>query len=243
MKVGEIVGEALDYPGTNLKKVVTLGALILISILIIPIFLVAGYWLRVLKATIAGFDELPDFDEWGEMFIDGLKVFVVGIVYMIIPLILYFGGIYLAGSNPIAGIIVLIIGVILAIILGLIEQIAIAHMAFNDRLGAAFQIGEILNVISEITWIKYIIWIIGVAIIEVGAINVTVAILYLIFMPFILAFGALSLPQLLSGAGLGAGLAAIIIIGIIIALIIYLFVVPYLAIFHSRALGRLYADR
>lgn len=63
MKVGEIVGEALDYPGTDLKKVVTLGALIILSFLIIPMFLVYGYWLRVLKATIAGFDELPDFDE------------------------------------------------------------------------------------------------------------------------------------------------------------------------------------
>ncbi|MDI9623365.1 MAG: DUF4013 domain-containing protein [Methanothermobacter sp.] len=239
MKVGEIVGEALDYPGTNLKKVVTLGALTILSFLIIPLFFVVGYWLRVLKATIAGFDELPDFDEWGEMFVDGLKVLIVGIAYMIIPAILYFGGGYLIRSNPIAGIITIIIGIILAVIFGLVEQIALAHMAFNDELGAAFRIGEILNVISEITWIKYIIWIIGVAIIESGAIGVTLAILYLIFIPIILAFGALSVIQLLSGAGL----AVIIIIGIIIALIIYLFVAPYLAIFHGRALGRLYADR
>jgi len=69
--------------------------------------------------------------------------------------------------------------------------------------------------------------------------NVTLAILGFIFLPIISAFGALSLTQM----NLGAGLAIFVIGFIIAALIIYLFVVPYLAIFHSRALGRLYADR
>ncbi|KUK00869.1 MAG: Uncharacterized protein XD44_1061, partial [Methanobacteriaceae archaeon 41_258] len=103
MKVGEIVGEALDYPGSDLNKVLILGILNLISFLIIPVFLVVGYNLRVLKATIAGFDELPDFDEWGDMLIDGLKVLVVGIVYMLIPIIIIFGGVFLANANPTAG--------------------------------------------------------------------------------------------------------------------------------------------
>ncbi|MBC7118967.1 MAG: DUF4013 domain-containing protein [Methanobacteriaceae archaeon] len=238
MKVGEIVGEALDYPGTNLKKVLILGILNIISFLIIPIFLVLGYNLRVLKATIAGFDELPDFDEWGDMLIDGLKVLVVGIVYMLIPIILVFGGVFLANTNPTAGIIVGVIGVILAIIFGLVEQIAIAHMAFNDRLGAAFQVGEILNVISEISWIKYIIWIIGVAIIQLGALNVTLLAFYIILIPAILAFGA-AIAQIASEI-LTAGF---IIVVIILLLILYLFVIPYLQIFYARALGRLYADR
>ena len=239
MKVGEIVGEALDYPGTNLKKVLILGILNIISFLIIPIFLVLGYNLRVLKATIAGFDELPDFDEWGDMLIDGLKVLVVGIVYMLIPIIIVFGGVFLANTNPTAGIIVGVIGIILAIIFGLVEQIAIAHMAFNDRLRAAFQVGEILNVISEISWIKYIIWIIGVAIIQLGALNVTLLAFYIILIPAILAFGAAAIAQIASEI-LTAGF---IIVVIILGLILYLFVIPYLQIFYARALGRLYADR
>ena len=53
------------------------------SILIVPIFLLYGYIFRIIKATLAGIDELPDFDEIGEMFVDGIKVFVVAIIYAI----------------------------------------------------------------------------------------------------------------------------------------------------------------
>ncbi len=240
MNVGEIIGEALDYPGSNLKKVLGLGALIIISLLIIPIFLVYGYNLRVLKATIAGFDELPDFDEWGDMLIDGLKVFVVSVAYMLIPLIVIFSAVYLTNSNPTAGVIIAVIGIILAIIFGLVEQIAIAHMAFNDSLGAAFQIGEILNIISEIGWLKYIIWVIGVAIVVLGTLNLALFIIYVIIISSILTFGITAIAQILSGI---MATAAFIMILIIILLILYLFVIPYLQLFYYRALGRLYTNK
>jgi len=153
MDIGEIVNDAIRYPSSDWKKVIILGVLIIASALILPVFLVIGYGFRALKASIAGFDELPEFDEWGEMFVDGLKVFVVQIAYMIVPLIIIFAG--FLGSftmvSPDTGVIknpaaftglvggTTIIGIILAIILGLIETIAIAHMAYNDsELGAAF---------------------------------------------------------------------------------------------------------
>ncbi|HOK72223.1 MAG TPA: DUF4013 domain-containing protein [Methanothermobacter sp.] len=239
MNVGEIVGEALDYPGSNLKKVLTLGILIIISFLIIPIFLVYGYILRVIKATVAGFDELPDFDEWGDMLIDGLKVFVVAIVYMIIPVIILIASYFLAMSNPIVALIGIVIGGILAIIFGLLLAIAIAHMAFNDSLGAAFSIGEILNVISEISWLKYIIWIIGVTIINTGAYSVTMGVLNIILLPIAGLFGIAAITQMtpeIASAGF-------ILVLIIMLLVFGLFVVPYLLIFCARALGRLYSDR
>lgn len=212
MNVGEIIGEALDYPGSNLKKVLGLGALIIISLLIIPIFLVYGYNLRVLKATIAGFDELPDFDEWGDMLIDGLKVFVVSVAYMLIPLIVIFSAVYLTNSNPTAGVIIAVIGIILAIIFGLVEQIAIAHMAFNDSLGAAFQIGEILNIISEIGWVDYVIW--YIAVIIIGGIG------------FVASFIIGIIP----------------LIGPIISFVLTAILLePYLNLFYYRAIGLRYA--
>ncbi|BAW32036.1 conserved hypothetical protein [Methanothermobacter sp. MT-2] len=216
-----------------------MGILIIISFLIIPIFLVYGYILRVIKATVAGFDELPDFDEWGDMLIDGLKVFVVAIVYMIIPVIILIASYFLAMSNPIVALIGIVIGGILAIIFGLLLAIAIAHMAFNDSLGAAFSIGEILNVISEISWLKYIIWIIGVTIINTGAYSVTMGVLNIILLPIAGLFGIAAITQMtpeIASAGF-------ILVLIIMLLVFGLFVVPYLLIFCARALGRLYSDR
>lgn len=157
MEIGEIISESVKYPSSDWKKVIILGILTLLSILIIPAFLVMGYILRTIKASIAGLDELPEFDEWGEMFFDGLKVFVVEVVYFIIPLIVILAGV---GASVIStqglatlstdamgliGVTVLI-GLILAAIFGLIATIAIANMAYYDSdLGAAFKFSEILE--------------------------------------------------------------------------------------------------
>ncbi|MFB2622796.1 DUF4013 domain-containing protein [Methanothermobacter marburgensis] len=222
MDIGEIVNDAIRYPSSDWKKVIILGVLMIASVVILPIFLVMGYGFRALKASIAGFDELPEFDEWGEMFVDGLKVFVVQIAYMIVPLIIIFAGTFgsLTMVSPDTGVITnptaftglggtVIIGVILAIILGLIETIAIAHMAYNDsELGAAFRFSEILDVISQIGWLDYIIWYIVVGLIAA-----------------VIAFVA----------GL---LNAIPIIGTIIAVLI---IYPYIQLFWNRALALRYA--
>jgi hypothetical protein len=83
MDIGEIVSDSIKYPTSNWGKVLILGVIMIASFLIVPVFLLIGYLFRIIKATLAGLDELPEFDEVGEMFIDGLKVFVVGIVYSI----------------------------------------------------------------------------------------------------------------------------------------------------------------
>lgn len=232
MDIGEIISDSVKYPISDWKKLLTLGVLFLLSFLLIPVFLAIGYAFRALKATIAGFDELPEFDEWGEMFIDGVKVFVVTIAYMIIPLIIIFAGIFFMGSyGPIltnvplllqAGGSITIVGFILAIIFGLLLIIAIAHMAFNDsQLGAAFRISEILDVIADIGWVDYIIWYIVVII--VGGI-----------IGFIASFVI----------GLISGLMGLIVplVGSAVSYILSsLFVQPYLNLFYFRALGLRYA--
>ncbi len=170
MEIGEIISESVKYPSSNWKKVIILGILTLLSILIIPAFLVMGYILRTIKASIAGLDGLPEFDEWGEMFFDGLKVFVVEVVYFIIPLIVILAGVGASvistqglatlstATMSLIGVTVLI-GLILAAIFGLIATIAIANMAYYDSdLGAAFKFSEILEKISALGWGKYLVW-------------------------------------------------------------------------------------
>lgn len=222
MDIGEIINDAIRYPSSDWKKVIILGLLFLISFLIVPIFLVMGYTFRALKASIAGADELPEFDEWGDMFVDGLKIFVVQFVYFLIPaLIILLGSwasiaaIASSGSmvDPTAafGLMggTMIIGIILAIVLGLIATMGIANMAYYDsELGAAFRFSEILEIISKIGWVDYIIWYVVVMIIAT-----------------IIAFIA--------------GLLNIIpILGTIIAVLV---IYPYMNLFIYRALALLYA--
>jgi hypothetical protein len=174
MDVGEIISDAIRYPSSDWKKIIILGV-----ILIIPIvdFIGLGYILRIIKSTLAGYDDLPEFDDLSDLFIDGLKVLVVSIAYFIIPLIVISVG--LVGStalvsgaitNPLALVglgVTSIIGGILFIIFELFWIIAIANMALYDELGAAFKFSEIVGRISNIGWGKYIIWYIVMIIIGI----------------------------------------------------------------------------
>jgi len=219
--IGEIVSDAVRYPSSDWKKVIILGVFFILSIIIIGIFFVYGYFLRIIKSTLAGYDELPEFDEWGDMFVDGLKVFAVFIVYFIIPMIVIFVGVFTSISainagtitdpSAVFGLIGLtsIIGIILAIIFALFAYIAIANMALYNEIGAAFKFSEILERISMIGWGKYIIWFIVMLI--VGLVG-----------------------------GLIAGLLNIIpFIGTIIALLV---IYPYLLMIYSRSLALIFAS-
>ena len=86
MDYGEIVSNAIKYPSTGWIKVLILGV-----ILIIPIvnFIGWGYLLRIMKATFTGFNELPDFDDIGDLFIDGLKIFVIFLIAAIPFIVVY----------------------------------------------------------------------------------------------------------------------------------------------------------
>ena len=67
--------------GTSLgiKNLAELGILYLIGIIID--FLVEGYEFRIIQSSLTGTSELPKFNDWIKMFINGFKVFVTYIVY------------------------------------------------------------------------------------------------------------------------------------------------------------------
>jgi hypothetical protein len=70
MDIGEIISDAVKYPSSDWKKLLILGVFFILCFVIVGIFFVLGYFLRILKSTIAGADELPEFDDLGDMFID-----------------------------------------------------------------------------------------------------------------------------------------------------------------------------
>jgi hypothetical protein len=102
MDIGDIVSDAIKYPLSDWTKILMLGIILviasissivgaftqngtLISVLGLIGFIVGlfgyGYLFRIIKASLAGISELPEFDEWPDMFIDGIKVVIVGFIY------------------------------------------------------------------------------------------------------------------------------------------------------------------
>ena len=71
------------------------GGLLSLCGMLIPLFLIplSGYRLRVMRRVLdEGTLSLPDWDDWGELILSGLKVWLVTIVYGLPLLVLVFGG-------------------------------------------------------------------------------------------------------------------------------------------------------
>lgn len=86
-----MLGDALAFPRQNddwVRNVLIGGVLVLLSFLLVPVFLVYGYLARVLRASSRGDPTAPDFDEWGDLFVEGVTLVVVSLVYLVVPLVL-----------------------------------------------------------------------------------------------------------------------------------------------------------
>jgi len=155
------IEDALTYPTESDDWIVTVligGVLTLLSILIIPLFIVYGYLVRAIQANLNGKPEPPTFGDWGELIVDGIKVVVVGLVYMFIPMIVFFVTVgsmvaALIGGGDVGAAIgfgTLIVGMlvtlVLALVFGYFAVVGIVNLAREDRLGAAFDVDTIRSV-------------------------------------------------------------------------------------------------
>jgi uncharacterized membrane protein len=174
MNLGEIFGNSFDYA----KKLFSDGGRLIILIIlgIIPIvdWIVIGYAARVLRESPGG-EVPPKLEKYGELFVDGAKVFFASLIYMIIPTILitagvasFFAGLFMHGELVGAslgtamfsgtGLVLVLVGVILAFVLLLLMGVGLAHMIKTGRFGKAFAFGEILSTIRGIGWGRYLGW-------------------------------------------------------------------------------------
>jgi hypothetical protein len=83
MKIKEIFADSISFPFSNIKRFLILGVILLFSPLILPTILAQGYTIRIIRSTSQSHREMPEFKNWIDMFIDGLKYFVVNLIYSI----------------------------------------------------------------------------------------------------------------------------------------------------------------
>lgn len=236
----DIYKDAFEYSAKDWKALIVLGVMCLFSFLIIPAFLIAGYGYRVENTAVHGIingnDPLPEFDDIFEMFIEGVKVFLVQIAYLLVPMILFILVVAIAGSiDGSVGGAVFIIGGLITFVVGIIAclmaQIGICHMAYNDgAFSKAFAISEIREVLNDIGWLKCLTTYAGLIIITLILSCAVTAIIGIIFT----VLG-------ITGGMLGANAGGIFVFGTFINSLVTMFIVgPYLSIFNTRSIGLLY---
>lgn len=153
------------FTGTEWRSRFLLGCVFVLASLVIPILpglLVAGYALRIMRQAIEGHElSLPPWDDWGKLFLDGLRWTVVSIVFFLPGLIVmgiglagYFGGFFVGAAQEttegflamLTGMGIYFVGVavgMLLISLGAIPlPVAAAHFVAQDNLAAAFRVRE-----------------------------------------------------------------------------------------------------
>jgi len=172
-----MISESLGYLRTDdewLKTVVIGGLLTFLGFLVVPAVLVAGYLVRVLRATMHGDDAPPRFDDWGALAGDGVRAFAIAVVYGLVPTLLIavtaaFAAV-VAGPGPRSGLVVgavTFVGGLLALALGLLAAYvvpaAVANYAEQGSVRAGFAVDDLRPVLTSGTYATA--WLTGFAIV------------------------------------------------------------------------------
>jgi hypothetical protein len=229
MEYDKIIDDALSYTKEGILVQLNRWVKLIIGTILLGIPL-SGYVLRIYR----GATPAPEVDNWGSLFIDGFKLFVIGLIYSI-PVIAIWLLIYgrwlatvfsqgfthpgmaaMAGVSPHIGLLILMYAI--QIVIGVIFPVAAIRFARTGAFFEAFRFGEITGYIGKIGWLWYIL--------------ALILLMILISIPvFILVFAFVVAGILMFKS----------IIGILIALIVVMIVImPPITVFQARYMTRVY---
>ena len=156
---------------------------------ILPAILVYGYLVRLMRGVMRGEPaELPAWELWGELFIDGLKAMVVAFAYLlpgILSMLAGFVAYFLAGPLSIAmmsagrsgsdaspalllgllgGMAIMLLGMSLGFFLSFLGTVplpaALARFVESGRLGDAFHLRALWRLIRAQGWRYFAAWVV-----------------------------------------------------------------------------------
>jgi hypothetical protein len=128
---------------TNFSHIGRWLILTILSIIPIICWIADGALLKILKG------EEPEIAPAGKSFVTGFFLFLIALIYMIVPCLIML--------IPVVG---WILGIILTILVCLIMIPAEINYARSGKFGKAFAFGEIFGMIGKLGWGKYILAII-----------------------------------------------------------------------------------
>ena len=147
-----------------LQKILVGGVVNFLMLVLIGIPLIFGYLARLARNVARGeATPLPEWDQWGRDFGEGLSLAVIGLIYYFPVVVLFLftiGGSAMVGAmtdaafeegSPLAGGLFGIgacFGYLLALIVSVILPAALTRAVMLERFGAAFELGAIFRYIS-----------------------------------------------------------------------------------------------
>lgn len=160
-----MLGEALTYPSRRdgwLKTVAVGGLLVLASPLVLPLFVLSGYFVSVLRSSAHEVSRPPVFERWGDLLVDGLKATAIQVVYGVVALVLLFAVavVALALSPAVsetapsttttqnltdASVGVLLFGYLFVAVVGYVSLAALARFAHEERIYSAFEVRTVVR--------------------------------------------------------------------------------------------------
>ena len=224
MDYGKMIGDSFTYVKEGIIDKVNKWLLLSIATLILVIPLM-GYIMGVYRGTTPA----PEVENWSKLIVDGILLIIVGIIYAIPSIILWFLIIGLAFASiqnsptgMMTGMMSNMVGagllgilIIVVIIFAIISPIGIIRFARTAKFGEAFNFGEIITTIKKIGWLSYILALI------IGIIIVLI-------------------PGLILEAVCAVLVIKLLIPGSVIAGILFIVVLPILTIFYARYLTQVY---
>jgi hypothetical protein len=182
------------------------GVLLFFSFFIIPVFLFYGYLLRVLGSTVRGEAEPPAWDDWGGLLVDGIKASIVALAYSIVPSIIFVGiGSVLIGLGGAAGdsgggiiagfgLLTFLLFIPVMLIVYYLVPAALANMAVEGSLGAAFDFEMISNVVLSVDYLVAVLMpiVVGV-IINIISFVLGITIIGYLLVPFVAFYGQVAI--------------------------------------------------
>ncbi len=173
--------EAVKYPTEVEDEVREYGIGILLhlgSIFLIPAFFLLGYFVKVVSQTLDGSEQIPRFENFTGLFIDGLKFTGILLTYIFIPVFLA-SFIETIGTESAANIAVLP----LMLTTFYLTPSAIVNFARNDRMLSAFNLREVGEKAFRLKYLK------GIFVLAGTALLITLAQLVALFVLIITIIG------------------------------------------------------
>lgn len=202
-----------------------------------------GYLMKVFRAE----KPAPEVQDWGTLFIDGIKWLIVCFIYFIPVFIAYVISIVivivgaLIGDPTIAmlGIAVAgligIIAILLYIITILLLPIAAVRFARTGSIGEALQFKAVMAQIGRIGWISYIIALI------IGSIVIGIPVAIIVFIVMAIMF-VLTMVLAALSISLEMGIVGLLVslLVMLCAAIVFLALMPVISVFMARYITQVY---